>query len=594
MCGFINVFLKAEDNSLITAIKERGNALIKHRGPDYQGFFHDSRVFMSFHRLSIMDPTPAGHQPLTSSCGRYVMTFNGEIYNFRDLMHSYNLRNLKSHCDSEVLLELYAQLGGRVIDVIRGMYGFVIYDKKKHTFFGARDPFGIKPLYYTHTKEGLIFSSEIKPLLSLLKTCDVNEEAVIRFLQSGNMDDLPKTFYKKIHQLSPGYVIEGQAEYFQLKKGCSLQIDPIDENNQDEYSRDYHQLLLEKIDQYLYSDVPVGISLSGGFDSSLLAYLINAKARGQRLHMFCRGYENYEGNELEAARQIGEKFGFRYHEAILSPKEVPHLLLSCSKIQEHPVTSISILAFHKLYKIAKREGLKVLLEGHGGDEVWAGYAYYQNALTEEKKDNRFFSQDGSHFLINRDILRFTDVTQTINLNETIVKDPPHLSWLTQMQLKDMFGGKMQRSLRYIDRASMNESIEVRLPFLDLDIAEAALRIPDRWKIHDGNHRYFMRRLATEPLGKEVAFRTKVPIQDPQRLWLQTHLTDYVRDTLHSENLFIHEYVDVKKLSHHFENFIQSPKKYPNLTFIIFPLCLEAWYQSMKEYLNEKTVKSNLP
>lgn len=590
MCGFINLFLKFNDNSLKRIVREKADKLICQRGPDDRGVYDDDKVYMSFHRLSIMDPSPAGHQPIVSSCGRYIMTFNGEIYNFRSLIKEYNLQGLSSNSDSEVLLELYSIIKERICDVIRGMYAFIIYDKKDRSFFGARDTFGIKPLYYLHDDRGVFFSSEIKPLLQFQQEVKINERSVTRYLMCGNMDDLPETFFKGILQVPAGHIVEGKEGKLKIRKGKFLSIDVLENLNQDQYRKDYGGLLTNKVSQYLYSDVPVGVSLSGGFDSSLLAYLIHANEQGQSLHMFCRGYENYIGNELDAARAIGEKFNFRYHEAILSPAEVPQLLETASRIQEHPITSISILAFHKLYKIAKEENIKVLLEGHGGDECWSGYEYYSKAIGRQQVGMANLSHDGSNFEFNSRGMYNSDDYALLDLDDTVVASPNKLTRLTQMQLMDMFGGKLQRSLRFVDRASMNEGIEVRLPFLDYDIVKSALCIPDHWKISEGHHRYFIRQLAEQYLGNEVAFRKKVPIQDPQRLWLQTHLTDYVNDTLFSENLFIKKFIDLNKLRNNFLSFLKTPDQYPNLTFLVFPLCLEAWYQGMKEYINNEVIQ----
>ena len=519
---------------------------------------------------------------MASASGRYVMVYNGEIYNFRELVQRYGLHDLHGRSDSEVLLELYERLGSDVVRVIRGMYAFVVYDRKKNTFFGARDTFGIKPLYYLNSGDGYVFSSEIKPLLALAGGAEIHRPAVLRYLADGVLDDTEETFFEGIRQVPPGYVVEGSREGISLKKGCLLNCRMDEALEGEKFREHYHELLLDKTSQYLYSDVPVGVSLSGGFDSSLLAYLIHARHNGQPLHMFSRGYEGFDGNELEDAKRIGEKFGFRYHEAILAAQEIPGLLEKFSGIQEHPVTSISILAFHKLYEVAQKTGLKVLLEGHGGDEIWAGYAYYRNCLQD--KATHGLSHDGSSFRVNYEILKESPDGGDSRLAQTVVADPQGLTDLQKQQLGDMFGGKLQRALRFVDRASMSRSMEVRLPFLDVDVAQRALAVPDRCKVNENGHRDWIRRMAERHLGRATAFRKKVPVQDPQRLWLQTSLKDYVGDTLGSDNLWISEYIHMDRLRHHVEEFMRQPERYANLTFIVFPLFLEAWHNGMKQYL----------
>ena len=490
MCGFLNFFSrhKIEDDLKVELILS--SKLISQRGPDDQGQYSEDKAFMQFSRLSIMDLSKNGHQPMMSTDERYVMTFNGEIYNFKELIDKFSLRDLRSNCDSEVLLESYAQIGDQIFNDLRGMYAFVIFDRKEKRFIAARDTFGIKPLYYMPLDDSIIFASEIKPLLSIKKDVEINRESAIRFLLNGSVDDQQETFFQGIYQVPPGHCLEGDGGNFKIKAAQKLRLTSNYDHNFEDFIDHYNDLLINKIKRYLAADALLGVSLSGGFDSSLLASLIHHVNDGQPLHMFSRGYENYDKNELGAAKKIGDRFGFDFCEAILAPTDVPAMFDECSRIQEHPVTSISILAFHKKYQVARNIGVKVLLEGHGGDEVWAGYSYYRNPPNKEIDQTNLYSHDGSLLDINAEIMH-RDVKH--HMHRPSFSDHYDQEWsssLQGMQMRDIFGGKMQRSLRYVDRASMNEGIEVRLPFLDVDLVQSALSINDHWKISKGHHRFF--------------------------------------------------------------------------------------------------------
>lgn len=577
MCGFVGFF--SADGALEPRFRapEPWRGLIRHRGPDGERSVEDAGAAMHFTRLSILDLSERGMQPRRSRCGRYVMVFNGEIVNFSELARQHGLL-LESRSDSEVLLELYARVGERAVAAIRGMYAFVVYDTLEQTVTAYRDPFGIKPLYYALDGRRLILSSEMTPILRALGGSEIDERQALRFLRRGEIDDGASTMYRRVKQVPPGHRLRWQGG------GCAVapyredDVTPMDDPDEPTQQVAYYDLLVRTVREYLYADVPVGVSLSGGLDSSLLAHLVSRhQAPGQRRLMVTRGYEGYEGNEMEAARLVAQRCGFDWHPVFLRPEEVPAMLRVCSAHQEHPVTSISILAFHKLYLAARALGITVLLEGHGGDELWAGYAYYRDPAGAAR------SHDGSSFALNDEIVRAQEPGNEAGpAGETAGPSPAPCSALTRRQLRDLFGGKLQRSLRFVDRASMRAGVEVRVPFLDPAVAVPALRLPDAWKIRDGELRSFIRRMARPHLGEAVALRPKVPVQDPQRAWLQRELKGYVTDLLESANLFIARFVDVPLLRRRYAQFLQQPAQFDNLTFLMFPVFLEEWHRAMLE------------
>ena len=568
MCGF-TAFFSTEPLEPRFRDSSPWTNLLAHRGPDGRRSFQNPTAAMHFTRLSILDLSERGMQPMHSRCGRYCMTYNGEIVNYRELARSYGIVP-RGESDSEVLLELYALRGESVVKELRGMFAFVVYSQNDKNVTAFRDPFGIKPLYYAQAGQTLMLASEMKVLLRALGGSPLEERRIVRFLRRGEVDNGDGTFYSRIRQLPPGHRLlwkDGVLTVRSYREDLP-QTRPMGQEGEEQEA--YYQKLRSVTREYLHADVPVGVGLSGGFDSSLLAHLVSAGGDPKKTLMFTRGYKEYEGNEMEAASEVSRRFGFDFQPVILDPEEVPGLLPEVSRRQEHPVTSVSILAYDKLYRTARSRGIQVLLEGHGGDEIWAGYAAYADPNVQAR------SHDGSSFRMNDEILKEKTA-------EEPASKPPAERSLTRRQWDDLLGAKLQRSLRFVDRASMAHGVEVRVPYLDTALALPALTLPDEWKVRDGQLRSFVRRMAEPYLGKELAVRPKVPVQDPQRKWLQNELREFVRDRLASRGLWIEAWVDVPLLRRRYEEFLANPSSFDNLTFVMFPLFLEEWAGAMRGY-----------
>ncbi len=574
MCGFVVFASSTQELAPRYTAPEPWTGMIRHRGPDGQRTFAEDGVAMHFARLAILDLSERGMQPMPSRCGRYAVVMNGEIVNHRELARRLGLE-LRGHSDTEVFVEAARLLGLGIGPELRGMFAIVLYDRRERSLTALRDPFGIKPLYYAEQNGTLILSSEIRPILQAMGDASVEEEQVIRFLRRGEVDDGEETLFRRVRQLPPGHRLTWKNGVLRIARYRDDDLSPRAGDDEEAEARRYDQRLQEVVAEYLHADVPVGVSLSGGFDSSLLAHLVRTRLPDGELHMFTRGYQDYEGNELEAARAVGERFGFRFHPVILSPEEVPSLLRTCSERQEHPVTSLSILAYHKLYREARSAGVRVLLEGHGGDELWAGYASYA------QEDGAGRSHDGSSFRMNDEILLPHGRGGGARRTALPISVSPETTELTRRQLGDLFGAKLQRSLRFVDRASLSAPVEVRVPYLDTELALPALRWPDAWKIREGQLRVLVRRMARGRLGEAVALRPKVPIQDPQRKWLQRELREFTSDLLHSRPLYIEQFVDVEALTRYYDLFLKDPSRFDNLTFLAYPLFLEVWHQKVR-------------
>ena len=303
MCGFVGFFSSDVPLPPRFQREEPWLGLVRHRGPDAQRSFTEPGAAIHFCRLSILDLSPAGMQPMVSSSGRYVLAANGEIVNYRNLARRFQLR-LRGRSDTEVLLEAAERLGEEVGRELRGMFSFILYDRRDRSVLALRDPFGIKPLYYAQENGTLILSSEIRPVLRALGRAELDGEQVFRFLRRGEIDDGERTFFQGVRQLPPGHRLRWDGSSLRIDPYRSDALSPPAADEEADPSR-YHALLLRVVGEYLQSDVPVGVSLSGGFDSSLLAHLVRAnRPAPAALHMFTRGYLDYEGNEMEAARAV--------------------------------------------------------------------------------------------------------------------------------------------------------------------------------------------------------------------------------------------------------------------------------------------------
>ena len=564
MCGFA-AFFSAGPLEPRFQSSDPWTGLLAHRGPDGARSWSGPSAAMHFTRLSIIDLSEEGMQPMISHSGRSCMVTNGEIVNFKELARTYGIAP-RGGSDSEVLLELFEKLGEGTAEKLRGMFAFVLYDRQERSVEAFRDPFGIKPLYYAQTGQTLMLASEIKPLLRALGGSSLDDRQVVRFLRRGEVDDGEGTFYAQIKQLPPGHRLTWKNGALKIRpyRNDPQETRPAGDERQERGN--YYRRLREVTREYLYADVPVGVGLSGGFDSSLLAHLVSAAERPGKTFMFTRAYQAYEGNELEAAAAVSRRFGFEWEPVVLDPSEIPGLLPLVSERQEHPITSISIAAYHKLYQAARAKGVKVLLEGHGGDEIWAGYAMYGESPSRAR------SHDGSSFGVNDEILKVKPAAES---------GPDGELPLVRRQWNDLLGAKLQRSLRFVDRASMASGVEVRVPYLDTDVALPALSLPDEWKVRDGQLRSFARRMAEPYLGSELSVRPKVPVQDPQRKWLQNELKGYVSDRLAGRGLAIEAWVDLPLLRRRYEEFLANPGAFSNLTFVMFPLFLEEWAGAMQ-------------
>lgn len=520
MCGIAGIVgsrLKKADIDLMLEA-------IAHRGPDARGVYHDEGFAVIGHnRLSIIDLSHDADQPFSDPTGRYHLSFNGEIYNYPELKKEIGSRyTFKTSSDTEVLLAAYLIFGKKCLDRFRGMFSFAIWDNKEKSLFAARDRFGVKPFYYRHTKD-FVFASEIKAIKKI-KQATPNVRQWANYFSQGSYALPSESFYQDIKQLPAGHYLDLEDGRLQIAKWYDFpeRVSFLKETSSEaEIKQDYLELLKDSINLRFRADVPLGFNISGGVDSSLLLALVNNYQSLEKIKAFTFYTGDKRYDELPWVNEMISQTKNPLEKVKLYPEEVPAYARMISDFQDEPFGGIPTLAYAKIFDKAGKSGIKVLLDGQGMDEQWAGYDYYTS-----RSENTI--QGTGKFMSFR---QNTLSPGFHKLAEKQVFPAPFSSRLQNLQYRDLFYTKLPRALRFNDRISMAFSTELREPFLDHLLVEYAFALPDEMKIRNGVHKYMLRELTGEFVPFNIAEAPKRALQTPQREWLGEDLKAYVDDRL---------------------------------------------------------------
>ena len=587
MCGFFgNIYNKKHFFNKKKFIKSA--QFLEHRGPDDKSSFYNDNLALIFYRLSIRDKTNNGRQPMISQSKMHIICFNGEIYNTDYLKNKY-LKDFKckSSSDTEILLESFEKKGHSVLSDLEGMYAFFIYNFNTKKSLLVRDRFGIKPLYFNCSNNNFIFSSEIKSILNYKNKVEFSKYGFTDFFLKGALDH-DKTFFKNIDVLGPGQFIELSNNNFKsLKSYWSLR-----EKNQnydfENSKNNLRNLVNQSINKQIISDRKIGLFLSGGQDSSLLAERLNKL--NYKTDTFTYDFVGSKiFGESAKAKKIAHSFGMRNFTANVDYKYVVNNFEKLINIVESPITSLRLFGVLKNYELAKKKKFKVILEGHGGDEQFGGYKYNYifhlidyfkkhkkiNLVVDKLINNKFFGKLNKNKLIN--ILMTlsyqfgstTDGTPYIDinyfnkdfLNSTISEDyffskRYSQNFLKDSQYKDINIIKIPRVLKYTDRLSMINGIETRVPFLDHKLFEFSFNLKNDYKYKNNQSRYIMQEVFKTNILKR---KNKKTIVDPQRQYLTNQLKEYVFSIIDSQEFTNSDYFDHKYIKKSYKNFITKSK-----------------------------------
>ena len=567
MCGIsgiINKNNKSVEESLIHQMTE----IIAHRGPDSSGSYLYKNIAFGHRRLSILDLSSSGHQPM-KYLDDLVITYNGEIYNFIEIREELIQKGyiFDSNSDTEVILKAYHYWGKTCVNYFNGMWSFSILDIKQKIVFCSRDRFGVKPFYYIENNDLFAFGSEISQLLTFLPNKILNKKVALDYLISGIEECSNETFFKDIYLLKGGHnlVFDLQTNSYEIERYYNLKLSDQKNTSVD----DYIQELKRSITLRLRSDVKVGTCLSGGIDSSTISSFAsklyqNSNEKFMAIHAKS---SEYKTDESEFAKIVSKIANINLNFVEPSYSDFKSNILSIIKIQQEPFGSLSIIMQYFVFKKAKELGCIVMLDGQGGDETLLGYERYYPAIVKSKKgiaklkallqssknsrlsllDTIKYQYYFSNYKLRLKRLKFKNsFYKSEILNEYESEELRIISEsyndISILQKNEIESSQLPHLLKYEDRNSMANSIESRLPFLDYKLVELSLNTNNSLKIKDGWTKFILRKAAETILPKEIVWRkAKLGFNAPEKTWTKEFENEMIKEIEQSEilNNFIH-------------------------------------------------------
>lgn len=624
MCGIAGFFRSCAPEAQVELLKRMGE-VIRHRGPDASGEYLDGEVGLAHRRLSILDLSPLGNQPMHSLDGRYVIVFNGEIYNFLELRAQLERCGVsfRSRTDTEVILALYGRHGVGCLELLNGMFAFALWDKKRRTLLLARDRIGKKPLYYYHAGgDRLAFASEIKSLLELPGMAKkIDPTAIADYLKYLYIP-APKTIYQNVHKLLPAHYLElaagGEprvAEYWDVDFGCAATL------SAEEAEGGLLELLQESTACRMIADVPLGAFLSGGVDSSAVVALMS-RVSPEPVKTCSIGFADKSHDETPYAREVAALFQTEHREYQVREGLAGTVAL-LPKYFDEPFADSSALPTYHVCRLA-RKSVTVALAGDGGDESFAGYGKYLTELKEELVRHTvprplLTLLQSAASLVEHPIGRkarslagsaLCDAAQGYYrtnsfiedelLNELLAEplrracsgyDPgaytrhywdkvagaDHVTSMLYTDLKTYLPGDI---LVKVDRMSMAHSLEVRAPFLDYRVIEFAARLPSNWKIAAGAQKIILKRVFGRLLPESVFSRPKQGFTVPLESWFRGDLKQLAQEQLLTASPLA-DYFDPAVLRRIWDEHQGGRRNHGTLLWSLLMLAL--WH---REYLGE--------
>lgn len=569
MCGICGTYDRSKQEELPSLIR-RVNDALSHRGPDAEGFLIEGPLALGHRRLSIIDLSAAANQPFEDASGRYVMVFNGEIYNFKEVRARLPEYPFHTSSDTEVVIAAFAKWGPACLDLFRGMFAIAIWDRKEASLFLARDRFGVKPLYYYHDGDRLLFASEIRALLaSGWVPRRINKPALTDYLK-----------YQAF--VSPLTIVEGvlevQAGSYMLYQQGRLEQKvywDITQQRQDtgeditQIRRRIRELLYQSVERRLVSDVPLGAFLSGGIDSSAVVAIMS-QVNPSATHAFTIGFEEKEYNELPYAELVAKRFGVDHARVMLRPLDFLERLPDALDAMDTP--SGDGLNTYIVSDAIKKDGMTVALSGIGGDELFAGYPQFKHfhalrrraglfdhsawirraagafiPATDQRRTRlkHLLSAPASgiahiypafrQIQTSRSIRRLMNagIQEANTLEQMLLDRQPGIAEfepLSQVSIAEYLGYTQSVLLKDTDQMGMAVSMELREPFFDNDLVEYVLNVPDRLK-YPGYPKQLLVESLDGLLPQEIVFRKKQGFVIPYHVWMRNELRSFCEERI---------------------------------------------------------------
>jgi asparagine synthase (glutamine-hydrolysing) len=626
MCGIAGFTTlgdaRDDDQEVIRAMTRA----LAHRGPDGEGFFQDAGIVLGHRRLAIIDPE-GGRQPMSDRQGRYELIYNGEVYNYLELRRELEGRGhtFRTESDTEVVVECLAAAGAGALNQFEGMFALALWDREKRRLLLARDRLGIKPLYFARHGSEMVFASELKSLLLHPRVARrLNHHSVSKYFAHGYVP-APNTIFDQIEKLEPGSWLEFDAGGMTKRFYWDLPLtdNPVSPRNLEECCEELLQLMRESVRRQLRSDVPVGVFLSGGIDSSAITALA-AQESSKKLHSFSIGFDQSSYNESEYARRVASLFGTEHHEEILTLDKAAELFPEVMRTLDEPFADASIIPTYFLSQRAARQ-VKVVLGGDGSDELFAGYPSFQAHKVMERLSflptgcrdwldslakglpvsHRYASLDH----LTQQFLKGLGMSPEVRfflwmgyygnpemkllfsreLRDELRRDDPFEDLARHVQksgLRETFQRLQYLCVKLyfqddilakIDRASMAHSLEVRVPYADRALLDFAGRIQPFYKLNGLTTKYVLKRALRGLLPPEIIRRRKAGFMMPVATWLSRSMRSTIEDLcspgeIAKTGLFDPAYVR-QMLDEHFQ------RRRDHRKHIYALLCFMAWHRN---------------
>ena len=574
MCGILAIF---RPGGIDPGEPARLLDMLAHRGPDAFGIWmsDDRRLALGQTRLKIIDLSDSANPPMRSADGRWTMIYNGEVVNFAELRAGYRGPwQFRTHSDTEVVLATFAEQGAAAMQAWVGMFAFVLFDSRRRKLHFARDRFGIKPLYWTRLSDGgVAIASEIPPLLKIAARLAADEDTIRTYLETGAYDTGSRTFFSGIHALRPGCAAELDLTTAELSErrwySLSDRVTDLAKADEAELIERGTVLVERAVLDHQASDVPVGLNVSGGVDSSVLVAVSSRDIPD--LHVFTQDYEE-PYSEAIWVRKVAN--GARLHLCSLRRDDIERKLDWTVRRQAEPFGGVSVIGYDALYRAASAEGITVLLDGNGIDECFLGYSKYAKAGAAGVAGD----------LATSVAIDGTAATAPDCLTARLKRNAELLSPATEgadfedpikaAAARDLLVSKTPRALRFNDRISMGHSKELRVPFLDHRLVEFAFGVPTRYLLAGEQTKALFRKIARRWIPADVANATKRSVQSPQREWLAGPWQQLVRDILNSSAFAARGWVDPQRAQAAYARYLAGNRD--NSFFIWQWLNLELW------------------
>ena len=582
MCGIAGVINFNRSARVNPETLQKMCSAMAHRGPDDDGFYFDGPVALGMRRLSIVD-LARGHQPIANEDESVWVVFNGEIYNHAEVRERLKAQGhrYRTQSDTETIIHAYEEYGRDCVRHLRGMFAFAIWDTKAQRLFVARDRLGIKPLYYQLTPESLVFGSEIKVVLAQGVQPKFNRKVLPQYLAFGYTSG-PETFYEGILKLMPGHTMEVDLEgRAKIEPYWDLRITAEDSSHSESYYvQEYRQRLEQAVGSHLMSDVPLGVFLSGGLDSSAVAAIMT-KLRGEPVETFSVGYAEDAYSELPYARVVAKHLNSIHHEVVVSRQDFFGALPRLIWHEDEPIVWPSSVPLYFVSRLA-RERVKVVLTGEGSDETLGGYARYAFTLKNAALDRYYrgiapeflrrfvrnsiedspwisatlrrklahtpLARDGNSWAsmyFDNFLCAFSEKEQASLLSDEVAAEfEAGAAYRSAMEYWERSSGKMLQRLLYTDiktyliellmkqdNMSMAASIESRVPFLDHELVEFATNIPERVQMNGLSGKRILKKAVEDLLPHSIIYRKKLGFPTPWSRWLAGQQLEDIQDLL---------------------------------------------------------------